>query len=96
MDPTQPRQQAAQQSGLAIASLVCGVISFFFGIFSAIPAVITGHMALTELKKWPGKFDQSSRGMAIAGLIMGYIFIGLTILGVILIVVLVIFVSAAK
>ena len=87
---TQPQQRQLQQSGLAIASLVCGVLSVFF-VITCLPAVITGHMALSELKKYPEKYDQSNRGMAIAGLIMGYIILGFTLLFIFFIMIVVIF-----
>jgi len=55
-------------SGLAIWSLVCGISSFFLGI-TFIPAIILGHMGLSEIKKNP---NLRGRGMALAGLIIGY------------------------
>jgi hypothetical protein len=58
-------------SNLAIWSLVCGCVSVLCGIFASIPAIILGHMALSEIKKNPGV---QGRGMAIAGTIMGYVF----------------------
>lgn len=63
-------------NGLAIASLVCGILSVVFfcfcgGIFLGIPAVICGHLAMGQLKR-PDNI-QSGRGMAIAGLVCGYI-----------------------
>lgn len=70
-------------SGLAIASMVCGILSLstcmcmlFTGVF-AIPAVICGHMALNRINE-PGA-RISGRGMAIAGLITGYLSIGLSL-----------------
>ena len=70
-------------SGLAIASLVCGILSLstcmcmlFTGVL-AIPAVICGHMALNRINA-PGA-QIGGRGMAIAGLITGYLSIGLSL-----------------
>ena len=58
-------------SGLAIASLICGIMALVSCLFlPGIPAVICGHMALKRLAD-PG-VRMSGRGMAIAGLIMGY------------------------
>lgn len=83
-------------SGLAIASLTCGVLSLvLLGIFTAIPAVICGHMSLGQLKREPETYNKSSRGMAIAGLITGYIIIALTIL-IAVIVIIVIMAAAAQ
>jgi len=57
--------------GIAIASLVCGILSWVCaGPLAAIPAVITGHMALGRIKRSAGTL--AGRGMAIAGLILGY------------------------
>ena len=61
-------------SGLAIASLVCGilaVVSCYFGGLTGIPAVICGHLALSKIPQSPVPI--SGRGMAIAGLVMGYL-----------------------
>jgi hypothetical protein len=70
-------------SGLAIASMVCGIVGYltcyFVGIFG-IPAVICGHMALNRINSSP--VPVAGRGMAIAGLILGYLGI-LTTVGVI-------------
>lgn len=65
---------APPTSGLAIASLVLGIIGliacYVNGLF-AIPAVICGHMALKRTGD-PQK-PVGGRGMAIAGLVMGYL-----------------------
>jgi|GEM_PF-366601 len=61
----------SKTSGLAIASLVLGLLSIFtVGLFS-LPAVICGHIALSQIKKSAGAV--LGKGMAIAGLIMGYL-----------------------
>ena len=68
-------------SGLSIASISCGVLSLaMLGILTAIPAVICGHMALGQLKRQAATYNKFSRGMAMAGLITGYVVIALTIL----------------
>ncbi|GAA5477368.1 GYF domain-containing protein [Haloferula helveola] len=75
-------------SGMAIASLVCGISSLvllfscFVGILAGIPAVICGHMALKQIKE--AELPMGGRGMAIAGLVTGYVTIGLTVAGGIL------------
>jgi len=63
-------------SQLAIWSLVCGCVSLICNLLTAIPAIILGHMALTATKKDP---TLQGRGMALAGMIVGYIISGLTI-----------------
>lgn len=74
---------AAPTSGLAIASLVCGIVGAtlcYFCALAGIPAVICGHMALSRIRNSPGT---QGRGMALAGLILGYVWIGLTALAVV-------------
>jgi len=59
----------AQTSGKAIASLVCGLF-LFLPPFS-IAAVILGHLALSEIRKSGRRL--LGEGMAIAGLVLGYV-----------------------
>jgi len=47
------------------------------GIFSAIPAIIFGHLALSKFKRDPEKYK--GRNLAVSGLILGYIGIVLSI-----------------
>src|SRR6478609_4185832 len=61
----------SKSSGLAIASLVCGIASFFTGGWSGIAGIGCGHMALSRIKKSMGA--KSGHGMAITGLVTGYI-----------------------
>lgn len=61
-------------SGLAIASMVCGIVGIFFCYLAGllgVPAVICGHMALNRITQSP--FPIGGRGMAISGLILGYL-----------------------
>jgi uncharacterized membrane protein len=73
-------------SKLAIWALVCGCLSLLCGLFASIPAIILGHMALGETKKNPAV---SGKGMALAGMILGYVFTTLIVLYLIAIVVLI-------
>jgi hypothetical protein len=67
------------ESSLAIASLVCGVVAWFFiPFFGALAAVITGHVARKEIRESQGAL--SGDGMAVAGLILGYTQLGLILL----------------
>jgi len=64
----------AEPKGLSIASMCCGIavyLGFGFILLPQIAAVVLGHMAL--------KKEPSGRGMAIAGLVMGYLGILLTV-----------------
>ena len=59
-------------SNLAIISLIGGITGFtVLPFLGAIVAIITGHMAHSEIKKSNGMV--TGKGMATAGLIMGYI-----------------------
>jgi hypothetical protein len=63
-------------NGLAIASMVCGILSLVFfclcgGVFLGIPGVICGHLSLSQLQN--PENSQAGKSMAIAGLICGYI-----------------------
>ncbi|MGD0701166.1 MAG: DUF4190 domain-containing protein [Trebonia sp.] len=60
-------------SGLAIGSLVCGILEIFTLGFAAIPAVILGHLARNHIRQTGERGD----GMAIAGLVLGYLGIGI-------------------
>lgn len=66
--PPFPREK---WSGLAIASLVLGIV-WIFGVGSIL-AVIFGHIALSTIKKNP---TIRGRGLAIAGLTCGYVALG--------------------
>lgn len=58
-----------KQKGFAIASLVCAILGGYASTLT-IPAIICGHMALYKMKKRPQRY--SGKGLAIAGLIIGY------------------------
>lgn len=59
-------------SSLAIASLVSGIISILGCLFiTGIPAIICGHIAKRRIKKSSSKL--TGKGLATAGLIMGYL-----------------------
>jgi hypothetical protein len=67
-------------SNLAIWSLVCGCLSLLCGVFASIPAIILGHLALGDIKKT----SRPGRGLALAGLIIGYIMTVLGIIGIVI------------
>ncbi len=56
-------------SGLAIASMVLGILWLWW--IGSILAVVFGHVALKQIGESNG--SQGGRGMAIAGLVLGYI-----------------------
>jgi hypothetical protein len=74
-ETTSPPPSSSPQpktSGLAVWSLVLGILSLVcFSILSAIPGVICGHMALSRIKRSAGTL--AGQGLAIAGLVTGYL-----------------------
>lgn len=84
-DQNSPQQyQVVSQpkdSAMAIVSLVCGIASYFIIPFiGSIAAIIFGHIAKNEIKKSAGMIK--GNGMATWGLILGYVQIGLLVLGI--------------
>jgi Domain of unknown function (DUF4190) len=72
-----------QQNGLAIGSLVCGILSpFCCGLLTAIPAIVLGFMAINKIKAEPNRYG--GRGMAIGGIVGGGLGILTTIIWIIL------------
>jgi hypothetical protein len=63
---------------LAVVSIASALTSI-----GAVAAIITGHVALTQIKK----SGESGRGLALAGTIIGYVTIALWVLGSIALVV---------
>jgi hypothetical protein len=75
-----PSQSAPSTAPAAVWSLVLGVLSFTCGAcFTAIPAVICGHVARSKIRKSGGALG--GKGIATAGLILGYIGVALTVMG---------------
>lgn len=86
----QPAQQEYQQTAvppqtsiLAVVALVAGILGLFF--FGSLVAVICGHIARGQIRESNGQ--QVGDGMALAGLILGYVGLALTILFIIFVMV---------
>jgi hypothetical protein len=60
---------AARTNGFAIASLVVGLL--WMGWLGSALALVFGHVALTQIHASGG--TQAGRGIAIAGLVLGYL-----------------------
>jgi hypothetical protein len=73
----QPYPLVRPTNGLAIAALVCGIAAFVTGI-TCIPAIICGHIARRQIRQT----GESGDGLAVAGLILGYISVALFIVAV--------------
>jgi hypothetical protein len=70
-------------NGAAVAALVLGCVQFAVWILATIPAIICGHVALSQIKRT----GQEGRGMAIAGLVLGYLGLAVFVAFVVLVLV---------
>jgi hypothetical protein len=66
--PYSPYPPAPPTNGLAIVALVCGIGTFVVGL-TCIPAIICGHIARRQIRRTGEQGD----GLALAGLILGYV-----------------------
>jgi peptidyl-prolyl cis-trans isomerase B (cyclophilin B) len=71
--PAPPQPPARPTNSLAVAALICGVVFAPLGI-------IFGHMSLSQIKR----SGEEGRGMAIAGLVIGYLIVVGTVILVVL------------
>src|SRR5204862_7130964 len=79
--PSSAPSVAPSTAPAAIWSLVLAILSFFCGwLFTAIPAVICGHVARANIRSSNGTL--TGKGIATAGLIVGYIGLALGLLGI--------------
>ncbi len=66
-------------NGLAITSLIFGILSWILlPLLGAVVGIITGHIALDRIKR----SEQNGNGMAITGLVLSYLNIGVAGLGI--------------
>lgn len=66
LSPPKPTSNTAALSGMAVASLVLGILGFFSLGLAAIPGVILGIVALVKIQKDPARLKGA--GLAIAGI----------------------------
>lgn len=77
--PYPPYPAPRKTSTWAIASIVCSAAGLAgFQAIAAIPGIIFGHLALKEIKNSGNTLD--GHGMAVAGLVIGYISLAISIL----------------
>jgi hypothetical protein len=70
-----------QTSTLAIISMIAGILGFTaFPVLGTVIALITGYMARQETRAIPPR--AAGDGMATAGIIMGFVQIGLILVGI--------------
>jgi len=68
--------QRQTTNGFAVAALVLGIAVLCTGILGGILAVVFGNLALSRIDESQGM--EKGRGMAITGIVFGWIAIGLT------------------
>jgi len=78
-------QSTPRTNGLAIASLVLGIAQIFLCIIGGILALVFGYISRRQIDESGG--TQGGRGMAIAGIILGWIGIGLGIAYIVVIII---------
>jgi hypothetical protein len=75
---------------MAMASMILGILSFFgLAAIASVPAVVLGHVVLSQIRR--GELSDRARGMAMAGLVLGYINLALAMVGFFLIVIFFVF-----
>jgi hypothetical protein len=76
---------ARSTSTLAIISLVSGLLGWsFVPWLGSLVAVVTGHMARAEIRRDPERLEGD--GMAVAGLVLGYAMLALSLVGIALVI----------
>jgi hypothetical protein len=92
--PQQPGSYAIARptNTLAIVSMVLGIASYvFLPVIGAIAAVVTGHMARSQIKRT----GEGGSGFALAGLILGYVHLAIAVIVIGIIVIAVVIIGAA-
>ena len=71
-----------QTSTLAVVSLIFGILGWILiPWIGSLVAIVTGHLARGEIRRSPATLDGD--GMAIAGLVLGYAMLALSLLGIV-------------
>lgn len=74
---TRKPNPSGQTNGLAITSLVFGILTYvLLPLIGALIAIITGHIARAQIRR----NEQEGAGLALAGLILGYIYMLIVII----------------
>ncbi len=76
-----PLSLANRSSGLAVTSVVLSAVAYFgLTIFTAIPGIVTGHLAVRRAKEEPEYYG--GRAIAWVGILLGYLHVLLFCVGV--------------
>ena len=71
----------APASGMAVGSFVCGLLGItIVPLLGSLLAVILGHVALGQIRRSSGR--QGGKGLAVAGLVLGYLVLVGAIIGI--------------
>jgi hypothetical protein len=71
----------AQRCGLAVASLILGILSLTcFSVLTGIPAIICGHLARGRIRRSVGRLE--GNGLAVAGLVTGYVSVAIALIAI--------------
>ncbi|MGY0619118.1 DUF4190 domain-containing protein [Lysobacter sp. A378] len=82
LPPPAPVAGGRRTSVLAIISLVAGLLGWTVLPFvGSIVAIVTGHLARSEIRRDPGVMEGD--GLALAGLVLGYAMVVIAVLSVI-------------
>jgi hypothetical protein len=74
--PGSPIPGTVQVSGTAVAALACGIAQFFgFWLLGTIPAIVLGHKARRQIRRT----GEAGARMALAGLVLGYVGLAVTV-----------------
>lgn len=77
--PPPPRMRTVQTSGMAVASLVMGILGWtVLPLLGSILAIVFGYSARNEIRQRPGELE--GEGMATAGLVLGWLMVGVSVL----------------
>ncbi len=77
-----PVAPSVPTSGMAIASLVLGIGGLtVLPLLGSILAIILGYMARSDIRQRP--YEVSGEGIAMAGIVLGWIAVGLAVLSVV-------------
>lgn len=79
-------------SSLAVVSMVFGILAWVMLPFiGALVAVICGHLARSEIRRAPADNRMEGDGMAIAGLVLGYVQLALSVIVVLFVIAVLVF-----